>query len=97
MESAITLSMRVLSGLLLLVTAAGASPDIVRRAGHLYRRADYTDSPHVFAEDPAPDAAGYLPTANNYYMSGELLFAQAENPPRQEAEQLLRRPGGSTE
>jgi Flp pilus assembly protein TadD len=63
--------MRVLSGLLLLVTAAAASLDVVRRASDLYQRTDYAGSLHVLAEDPAPDAASYLLTGKNYFMSGD--------------------------
>jgi Flp pilus assembly protein TadD len=63
--------MRVLSGFLFLVTAAGASPDIVRRANDLYQRTDYTGSLHVLAGDPSPDAAAYLLTGKNYFMSGD--------------------------
>jgi Flp pilus assembly protein TadD len=63
--------MRVLSGFLFLVTAAGASPDIVRRASDLYQRTDYTGSLHVLAEDPSPDADAYLLTGKNYFMSGD--------------------------
>jgi Flp pilus assembly protein TadD len=63
--------MRFLSGLLLLVTLASASPEVVRRASDLYQRTDYAGSLHVLAEDPAPDAAGYLLTGKNYFMSGD--------------------------
>jgi Flp pilus assembly protein TadD len=63
--------MLVLSGLLFLVAAVGASPDIVRRAGDLYQRTDYSGSLHVLAEDPAPDADAYLLTGKNYFMSGD--------------------------
>ena len=63
--------MRVLSGLLLLVTASSASLDVVRRAGDLYQRTDYAGSLHILAEDPAPDAASYLLTGKNYFMSGD--------------------------
>jgi Flp pilus assembly protein TadD len=63
--------MRVLSALLLLVTLAWASPEVVRRASDLYQRTDYAGSLHVLAEDPAPDAAGHLLTGKNYFMSGD--------------------------
>ena len=63
--------MRVLSGLLLLVTAASASLDVVRRAGDLYQRTDYAGSLRILAEDPAPDAAAWLLTGKNYFMSGD--------------------------
>jgi Flp pilus assembly protein TadD len=63
--------MRVLSGLLLLVTIASASLDVVRRAGDLYQRTDYAGSLHILEEDPAPDGAVYLLTGKNYFMSGD--------------------------
>jgi Flp pilus assembly protein TadD len=63
--------MRTLSGLLLLVVASGASPDVLRRASALYERTEYEDSLHVLAEDPAPDAAGYLLSGKNYFMLGD--------------------------
>jgi Flp pilus assembly protein TadD len=63
--------MRVLGCLLLLAVSAAASPDIVSRAGALYQRTDYTGSLRILAEDPSPDAAGYLLTGKNYFMSGD--------------------------
>src|SRR5580658_2304766 len=63
--------MRILSALLLLVSLASASPEVVRRASDLYQRTDYAGSLHVLAEDPAPDAAGHLLTGKNYFMSGD--------------------------
>jgi Flp pilus assembly protein TadD len=63
--------MRLLSGLLLLIVTARASPDVVRRASALYQRTDYEDSLHVLAEDPAPDAANYLLSGQNYFMLGD--------------------------
>ncbi len=63
--------MRVLGCLLLLAFYAAASPDVVSRASALYQRTDYTGSLQLLAEDPAPDAAGYLLTGKNYFMSGE--------------------------
>jgi Flp pilus assembly protein TadD len=63
--------MRVLGCLLLLAFSAAASPDVVSRASALYQRTDYTGSLHLLAEDPAPDAAGYLLTGKNYFMSGD--------------------------
>ena len=62
--------MRILSGLLLLIVTAGASPDTVRRANELYERTEYQESLHVLAEDPAPDAADYLLRGKNYFMLG---------------------------
>jgi Flp pilus assembly protein TadD len=62
------LSMRLLSGLLLLVVTAGASPDAVRRAGALYQRTDYNGSIRVLAEDPAPDADNHFLSGKNYFM-----------------------------
>lgn len=62
--------MRTLSGLLLLVVTAGASSDVLRRASTLYQRTDYTNSLHVLAEDPAPDADDYLLSGKNYLMLG---------------------------
>ena len=70
-KSGIILLMRVLTCLFLLVVPAWASPDIVRRASDLYLRTDYTGSLHVLAQDPAPDADGYLLTGKNYFMSGD--------------------------
>jgi Flp pilus assembly protein TadD len=63
--------MRVLSGLLLMVAAAAASPDIVRRATALYQSTDYTGSLQVLERDPAPDSTGYLLSGKNYFMSGD--------------------------
>jgi Flp pilus assembly protein TadD len=63
--------MRILSGLLLLFAAAGASPEVVGRATALYQRTDYETSLHVLAEDPAPDAGNYLLSAKNYFMLGD--------------------------
>jgi len=63
--------MRVFGCLLLLAFSAVASPDIVSRASALYQRTDYTGSLRVLAEDPSPDAAGYLLTGKNYFMSGD--------------------------
>jgi len=67
--------MRVLSGLFLLVVAAGASPDVVRRASALYESTEYEDSLHVLAQDPAPDAAGFLLSGKNYFMMGDYKTA----------------------
>ncbi|HTC36372.1 MAG TPA: tetratricopeptide repeat protein [Bryobacteraceae bacterium] len=63
--------MRVLTGLVLLVAAASASPDVVRRASSLYESTAYEDSLHVLAQDPAPDAAGFLLSGKNYFMMGD--------------------------
>jgi Flp pilus assembly protein TadD len=63
--------MRVLGCLLLLAISAAASPDVLSRASALYQRTDYAGSLQVLAEDPAPDAAGYLLTGKNYFMSGD--------------------------
>jgi Flp pilus assembly protein TadD len=63
--------MRLLSCILLLVTSAWASPDVVRRASALYQSTDYKGSLRVLEQDPAPDAAGYLLTGKNYFMSGD--------------------------
>ena len=63
--------MRILSGLLLLVFTAGASPAIVDRASALYQRTEYENSLHVLAEDPAPDAGNYLLSGKNYFMLGD--------------------------
>jgi Flp pilus assembly protein TadD len=62
--------MRTLIALFLAV-AAGASPDVVSRASALYQRTEYEGSLHVLAEDPAPDAAGYLLSGKNYFMLGD--------------------------
>ena len=63
--------MRILSGFLLLVGVASASPDVVRQANALYQRTDYEDALHVLAADPAPDAANYLLSGKNYFMLGD--------------------------
>jgi Flp pilus assembly protein TadD len=63
--------MRILSGLLLLVFTAGASPAIVGQASVLYQRTEYENSLHVLAEDPAPDAGNYLLSGKNYFMLGD--------------------------
>ena len=63
--------MRVLSGLFLLVVAAGASPDVVRRASSLYQSTEYESSLQVLAEDPSPDAANFLLAGKNYFMMGD--------------------------
>ena len=63
--------MRLSSCILLLVTSAWASPDIVLRASALYQSTDYTGSLRVLEQDPAPDAAGYLLSGKNYFMSGD--------------------------
>jgi Flp pilus assembly protein TadD len=63
--------MRILSGLLLLVVAAGASPDVLQRASALYERTEYKGSLRVLAEDPAPDAADCLLSGKNYFMLGD--------------------------
>jgi Flp pilus assembly protein TadD len=63
--------MRLLSCVLVLAASAWASPDIVRKASALYESTDYKGSLHVLEQDPAPDAAGYLLTGKNYFMSGD--------------------------
>ena len=63
--------MRVFSGILVLAAVACASPDVVQRAGDLYQHTDYAGSLHILAADPAPDAAGYMLTGKNYFMSGD--------------------------
>ena len=65
------LSMRILSGLLLLVAIATASPEVVRRASALYQRTDYEDALRLLAADPQPDAANYLLSGKNYFMLGD--------------------------
>jgi len=65
------LFMRSLSGFFLFVVAAAASPEVVSRASALYQRTQYEDSLHVLAEDPAPDAAGYVLSGKNYLMLGD--------------------------
>jgi Flp pilus assembly protein TadD len=62
---------RVLSGFLLLVVTAGASPDAVSRASAFYLRTEYEDSLRILANDPAPDSAAYLLSGKNYFMLGE--------------------------
>jgi Flp pilus assembly protein TadD len=63
--------MRILIGFLLLVTTAGATPDVVGRASALYQRTEYEGSLRVLAQDPAPDAANYLLSGKNYFMLGD--------------------------
>jgi Flp pilus assembly protein TadD len=63
--------MRLLSGLLLWVLAAAASPDVVGRASALYQRTEYESSLQVLAEDPTPDATGFVLSGKNYFMLGE--------------------------
>src|SRR5277367_3211607 len=62
---------RILGGLLLVVTNTWASPDVVREASALYQRTDYEHSLHLLAQDPMPDAGGYLLTGQNYFMLGD--------------------------
>jgi Flp pilus assembly protein TadD len=62
---------RLLSGFLLCVVAASASPAVVRQASVLYQRTEYEDSLHVLAKDPTPDADGYLLSGKNYFMLGD--------------------------
>ena len=57
--------------LLVLAVGAAPSPDVVRRASALYESTDYKGSLHILEQDPAPDAAGYLLTGKNYFMSGD--------------------------
>lgn len=63
--------MRVLTGILLFAAAACASTDVVERASELYERTEYAASLHILAADPAPDAASYMLTGKNYFMSGD--------------------------
>ena len=67
----IVLFIRLFGGLLLIAVTAAASPGIVQRANELYERTDYENSLHVLAGDPAPDAADYLLSGKNYFMSGD--------------------------
>lgn len=60
-----------LAPFLVLAVAASASQDVVRRANELYQHTDYTGSLRVLQGDPAPDAASYLLTGKNYFMSGD--------------------------
>ncbi len=69
--SRIMLSPRLLTGLLILIVTASASPEVVSRANALYQRTAYEDSLHILAEDPAPDAAGLLLSGKNYFMLGD--------------------------
>ena len=93
--------MRTLSGLLLLVVTAGASPEVVDRASALYQRTDYANSLQVLAADPAPDASDYLLSGKNYFMLGDYkkaieLFEKAlrSAPNRSEYELWLGRAWG---
>ncbi len=63
--------MRVLTGILVFAAVAGASTNVVDRANDLYEHTDYMASLHVLAADPAPDAASYMLTGKNYFMSGD--------------------------
>src|SRR5215472_8856940 len=63
--------MRVLTGILLLASLSFASTDVVERANDLYEHTDYAGSLHILAADPAPDAASYMLTGKNYFMSGD--------------------------
>src|SRR5580693_4604733 len=65
------LSLRLLTCVSVLAAGAWASPDVVRRASALYESTDYKGSLHILQQDPAPDAAGYLLTGKNYFMSGD--------------------------
>ena len=70
------LSLRLLSGLLLLVVASAAadpsaSADAMRQASALYQHTEYQQSLHVLAQNPAPDAPGYLLSGKNYFMLGD--------------------------
>ena len=56
---------------MLIAVTAAASSGIVQRASELYERTDYENSLRVLAADPAPDAADYLLSGKNYFMSGE--------------------------
>jgi len=47
------------------------SSDVVHRAGLLYQRTEYAESLRLLAQDPAPDAASYLLSGKNYFMSGD--------------------------
>jgi Flp pilus assembly protein TadD len=60
--------MRILSGLMILVTTAGASTDVVRRASALYQSTDYAGSIRVLGQDPAPDADNHFLSGKNYFM-----------------------------
>ena len=63
--------MRVLTAILLFTAVAGASTDVVQRASDLYEHTEYAASLHILATDPAPDAASFMLTGKNYFMSGD--------------------------
>ncbi|MGD1097227.1 MAG: hypothetical protein ABSB35_35230 [Bryobacteraceae bacterium] len=63
--------LRLLSGFALVIATAAASPDVVRQAGALYQRTEYEHSLRVLAQDPEPDAAGYLLSGQNHFMLGD--------------------------
>jgi Flp pilus assembly protein TadD len=63
--------MRFLTGWLVFVAVASASPAVVGQASALYQRTDYEDSLHVLAKDPTPDADVYFLTGKNYFMLGD--------------------------
>jgi Flp pilus assembly protein TadD len=93
--------MRLLGCVLVLASAAWASPDVVRRASALYESTDYKGSLHILEQDPAPDAPGYLLTGKNYFMSGDYKKAVeffekaiAVSPPNSEYELWLGRAWG---
>jgi tetratricopeptide (TPR) repeat protein len=78
-----------------------ASLDVVKRAGALYQRTEYTASLQILAGDSAPDDAGYFLTGQNYFMLGDYRKAAeffekalALNPSRSEYELWLGRTYG---
>ena len=69
------LSVRIVSGLLLLVWPACATPDVTRKAEALYQQTKYGSSLEVLATDPAPDAATYALMGKNYFKLAEYRMA----------------------
>jgi Flp pilus assembly protein TadD len=60
-----------LASFLAFAVGASGSQDVVRRASALYQHTDYVASLRILQGDPAPDAASYLLSGKNYFMSGD--------------------------
>jgi hypothetical protein len=86
--------MRVLSGLLLPVTAAGASPDMVRRASDLYRRTDYTGKKYLMSGD-YKKAVEFFDDLSDFYLNAPGFLGGGMEKAEAAAEAHLRRAGGS--
>jgi tetratricopeptide (TPR) repeat protein len=62
---------RRLSGLLLLVWPASASPELIEKAEALYQNTEHRASLQVLAGDPDINAAAYVLMGKDYFMLGE--------------------------